>query len=185
MNAEVQGSEPRRSLWKVPALITGLVLTLAMLGNRFWDGWNWEFRGFVLVGALVFGVGLTYQLITRNVDKLAYRAAAGIALFAAFALVWGNFIQAADDVNPAALMYLWVPIVLTIGAALARLRPNGMTRALFATAVAQAVVIAIVLVVRNPQVTPWTAAVLRGFGGNAVYLVLFFVSAWLFRKAAH
>jgi hypothetical protein len=184
VNAEVQGSGPRRSLWKVPALITALVLTIAMLGNRFWDGWNWEFRGFVLVGALVFCVGLTYQLITRNEDKVAYRAAAGIALFAAFALIWGNFIQAADDVNPAAFMYLWVPIVLIIGAALARLRPIGMTRALFATALAQALVIAIVLIVRNAQVTPWTAAVLRGFAGNALFLALFCGSALLFRKAA-
>jgi hypothetical protein len=59
-----------------------------------------------------------------------------------------------------------------------------MARALFVTALAQALVLAIVLMVRNPGVTPWTAAVLRGFGGNAVFFMLFVGSALLFRKAA-
>jgi hypothetical protein len=183
MNATMQGGGPRRSLWKTPALITAIVLLIAVLGNRFVAGWNWELRGFVLVGSLVFGVGLAYQLITRNLDSIAYRAAAGIVLAATFALMWGNFIQAADDVNPAAVMYFGVPIVAIIGAAIARLRPTGMMLALFATALAQGLVMAMALIVRNPQVTPWSAAVLRGFGGNALFLALFLVSALLFRRA--
>jgi len=59
-----------------------------------------------------------------------------------------------------------------------------MARALFVTALVQALVLVIALIIRNPQVTPWTAAVLRGFGGNAVNVVLFVASALLFRKAA-
>jgi hypothetical protein len=174
----------RRSLWKGPALITAFLLLIPLLGNYFVEGWNWELRGFVLVGTLVFGLGLTYQLITRHVDTIAYRAAVGIALATAFVLVWGNFVQAADDVNPAALMYLWVPLVGIIGAARARFKPNGMARALFATALAQALVLAISLTVRDPQATPWTAPVLRGYGGNAFFFMLFVISALLFRKAA-
>ena len=57
---------------------------------------------------------------------------------AAFFLVWGNFVQAADDVNPAAVMYFAVPPMGIIGAAMARFRPAGMARALFVTALAQA-----------------------------------------------
>jgi hypothetical protein len=97
---------------------------------------------------------------------------------------YGNFVQAADDVNPAAMMYLGVPIVGIVAAAVARLRPNGMTRALFVTALAQALVLAIALIIRDPQATPWSWAVLRGFGGNALFLGLFIGSALLFRKAA-
>jgi hypothetical protein len=173
----------RRSLWKSPALITALVLLIPVLGNQF-GGWNWELRGLALVGTLLFGTGLTFQLITRNVDTTAYRAAVGVALVTAFLLVWVNFIQAADDVNPAAIMYFWVPIVGIIGAGMARFRPHGMARALFATAFAQALVLAIVLIVRDPQVTSWTAAVLRGSGLNAFFVMLFVGSALLFRTAA-
>jgi hypothetical protein len=184
MSTRTDDGGRRRSLWKGPALITALMLVIPALGNRFVDGWNWNPGGFVLLGVLVFGLGFAYELITRNVGTIAYRSAVGVALAAAFLLVWGNFVQAADDVNPAAVMYFAVPIVGIIAAAIARLRPNGMKRALFATALAQALVLAIALIIRNPQVTPWSWAVLRGFGGNAFFLALFIGSALLFRKAA-
>ena len=184
MNTKMHNGGRRRSLWKGPALTTAVILLLPLLGNYFVDGWNWPLRAFVLVGTIVFGLGLTYQLVTRNMDRdtIAYRAAVGIALVTAFVLVWGNFIQAADDVNPAAMMYLTVPLVGIIGAAVARFRPNGMARASFAVALAQALVLAIVLS-RNPPVTSWSAAVWRGFSGNALFLMLFVGSALLFRKA--
>jgi hypothetical protein len=172
-----------RSLWKSPALITALILLIPLLGNHFVDGWNWGFRGFVLAGTLLFGMGLTYELVTRNVDRIAYRAAVGVAFAAAFLLVWVNVVQFAD-VNPAAVMYFGVPIVGIIGAAMARFQPDGMARALFATALAQALVLASALIIRNPQVISWTPAVSRGFGLNAFFVMLFVGSALLFRKAA-
>jgi hypothetical protein len=177
------GGGRRRSLWKIPAIVTVLVLLIPFLGNLLVDGWNWNFGGFVLAGTLVFGTALAYELVTRNRDRIAYRAAAGVALAAAFVLVWMNFVQAADDVNPNAMIYLGVPIVGIIGAAMARLRPHGMALALFATAFAQAVVV-VALIIRNPQVTSWTSAASRGFGLNAFFVIVFFGSALLFRKAA-
>jgi hypothetical protein len=175
----------RRSLWKIPALITALILPIPLLGNHFVDGWNWPPGTFVVLAALLFSIGFTYELITRNRDAIAYRAAVGIAFAAAFLLTWGNFVQMAD-VTPAAAMYFGVPIVGLIGAAVARLRPKGMARALFVTAFAQILVLAaalIFLMTRNPQVTSWTAPEWRGFGGNAFFAMLFAGSALLFRKA--
>ena len=180
------GGGRRRSLWKSPALITALILLIPLLGNRFVDGWNWPPGTFVLLGTLLFSMGLTYQLVTRNRDAIAYRAAVGIAFAAAFLLAWGNFVQMAD-VTPAAAMYFGVPIVGVIGAAVARLRPKGMARALFATALAQSLVLAvalIMLITRNPQVTSWTPPELRGFCGNAFFAMLFVASALLFRHAS-
>jgi hypothetical protein len=104
---------------------------------------------------------------------------------ASFLLAWANLVQWAD-VNPAAVMYFGVPIVGIIGAAMARLRPNGMALALFATALAQALVLVAVLmmlITRNPEVTSWTPPELRGFGGNAFLVMMFVGSALLFRKA--
>jgi len=185
MNTNRHGGR-RRSLWKSPALITVLILLIPLLGNHFVDGWNWPPGAFVRVGAIIFGIGVTYQLVTRNRDAIAYRAAVGIAFATGFLLMWGNFVQMAD-VTRAAAMYFGVPIVLTIGAAVARLQPNGMARALFVTALAQALVLAaalIILTTRNPQVSSWTPPEWRGFGGNAFFVMLFVGSALLFRKAA-
>ena len=179
------GGGRRRSLWKSPALIAVLLVLILLLGNHFVDGWNWPPSAFAVVGTLVFGIGLAYQLVTRNVDAIAYRAAVGLAFVAAFLLAWGSLVQWAD-VNPAAVMYFGVPIVGVIAAAVARLRPNGMALALFVTALAQALVLGVVLIlliIRKPEVTTWTPPELRGFAGNAFIAMLFVGSALLFRKA--
>jgi hypothetical protein len=114
---------------------------------------------------------------------IAYRTAVGVALVTTFLLVWINFVQMADDVNPSAAMYFWVPLVGIISAAMARLKPDGMARALFATALAHALVLATVLMIRNSQDSSWTAGMWRGFALNALFVMLFFGSALLFRKA--
>ena len=179
------GGGGRRSFWKSPALITVLILLILLLCNHFVEGWNWPPRAFFTVGALIFCIGFTYQLVTRNKGALAYRAAVGIAFAAGLLLTWGNFVQMAD-VTPFAAMYFGVPIVGVIGAAVARLRPNGMARALFITALAQVMVLAaavIILITRNPEVASWTPPEWRGFGGNAFFGILFAGSAMLFRKA--
>ena|SRR5437899_5778956 len=187
MNTKTHDDGRRRSLWKTPALITALILGVPLLRSLFTGGWGWDIRAFLLVaavGTLLFGIGLTLQMLIRKLGTSAYRAGVGVALLAVFLLVWGNFVQGADNVNPAAFGYFVVPMVGMIGAAMARFQPNGMARVVFVTALAQALVLVVALVIRNPQVRPWTAAVLRGFAGNAVNALLFVASALLFRKAA-
>lgn len=172
----------RRSLWKSPALVTALVLLIPLMGNLFVEGWNWPLRGFVFAGVLVFATALTYQLVTRKIDSLAYRAAVAMALVAAFLLFWVNRVQAADDVNPVALWYFVVLPVGIVGAAIARFRASGMARALFVTALVQTLVLTAVLMTRNP-LAAWTPAALRGFGANAFFAMMFVSSALLFRSA--
>lgn len=174
----------RRSLWTTPVIITALVLLIPILGNQFVDGWNWPVRGFVLFGTLIFSMALAFQMITRNIDATAYRLALGITLVFSFGVFWGNWVQAADDVNPAALAYLIVPVVGVIGAVIARFRPAGMSLALSAMALTLAVLLARAFIVRNPDLTPWSAPVIRGFVGNTVDLAAFVVAALLFRTAA-
>ena len=183
------GGKRRGSLWKRPAWITALLLLIPFLGNHFVDGWNWDLGGFVVAGIFLFGTSLTYELVTRKADTIAHRAAVGIALAAALLLVWMNAVWLSDaheivgNDNPANAMFFGVPIVGIAGAAIARLRPNGMARTLFAMALAQALVTVIVLIIWLPQITSWVPAEVRMFGGNASLAVLFVGSALLFRKA--
>jgi hypothetical protein len=117
-------------------------------------------------------------------NNAAYRSAIGVALAAALLLVWlslgvGIIGKDGDSAN---LMYFGVLAVGTIGAVIARFQPHGMARALFATALAQAVVAAIALIARLGL--PWSGPVeillLNGF-----FIALFTASAWLFWRAAH
>src|SRR5689334_14021976 len=117
------------------------MVLLAVLADRFVEGWNWALPAFLLLGALVFGSGLAFQWMTRRVDSIAYRVAVGVALAATLVLLWMNRVQAADGVNPSALWFFVVPVVGIIGAAFARLQPARMALALFATALVQALIL--------------------------------------------
>jgi hypothetical protein len=116
-------------------------------------------------------------------EKSAYRAAVAIALGATLLLLWlsiGLGIIGKDH-NPANLMYLGVIAVGIIGALVARFRPQGMARALFATALAQALVGAIAWKARlGVPYSPRTVI----FGLSVLFVVLFVGSGWLFHRAA-
>lgn len=115
-------------------------------------------------------------------SNTAYRLAFGLALTAAFLIVWLNAaagLIGIEDDDPANLLYVGVLAIGFIGALIARFRPRGMARALFATALAQALVGAIALVLPN------TASFLQIVTLHAVLVALFLGAALLFRYAAH
>ena len=118
-----------------------------------------------------------------HINNTAYRSAIGVALAAAFILVWlslGVGIIGRDG-DPANLMYFGVVAVGIIGAILARLQPSGMARTMLAMAVAQALVTAIALAARLglPYSGPLEILLLNGF-----FVALFAGSAWLFQRGA-
>jgi hypothetical protein len=163
------------------ALVTGILLLVPWVAMQFTDHVVWSLFDFIVAGALLFGTGLTYELIARK-GAIAYRAAIGIALAAAFILIWMNLAvgMIGSEDNPANLMYIGVLAIGTIGAIIARLEPQGMSRALFATAVAQTLVAAIALVADLGA--PWNRPVQILFL-NAFFVMLFVGSALLFRRA--
>jgi hypothetical protein len=144
----------------------------------------WDVADFAFFGALLVGAGVTYELAARKTGNTAYRAAVGVALAAAFILVWVNGAVGiigteSDDAN---LMYGGVLAVGIIGAIIARFQPHGMARALFATALAQALVAGIALAAglgSTGPIWPLDILALTGF-----FVALFIGSALLFRKAA-
>jgi hypothetical protein len=149
---------------------------------------NWTLFDFAFMGALLFGTGLAYELATRKAVATVYRLAVGVALAAAFLLVWVNGAVGiiGNEGNPANLMYFGVLTLGVTGALIARFKPDGMARTLFATASAQALVPVIALMIWQPQATSWGAAGVFGvFVLNAFFVMLFVISALLFRRAAH
>ena len=79
------------------------------------------------------------------------------------------------------MMYFGVLLVGFVGAVIARLEPQGMSRALFATAFALALVPAIALFIGTPA---FANGVLAVFGLHASLAVPFVGSALLFRRAS-
>ena len=175
-----RGSRMRIAAWAAAALL----LLLPLVAMQFTDEVVWDVTDFAFAGALLVGTGVTFELAARKTGDNAYRAAVGVALAAAFILIWVNGAVGiiGSENNPANLMYFGVLAVGIIGALLARFQPLGMARALFATALAQTsvAVIAVIAGLGQPWSGPLELSALNGF-----FVALFLGSAWLFRRAAH
>ena len=164
------------------ALLTMSLLLIPLWGNRFVEGWNWTLSDFLGMGTLIFGTGLLYELIASRSAAPAYRAGIGLATATGFVLLWANLavgIIGPED-NPANLMYFGVLAVAFLGAVLVRFRPRALARVLFATAFAQALVPWLALANRSAELSPGFAPVLVL---NTVFVLLFFTSALLLRRA--
>src|SRR5688500_927904 len=171
------GIERRGSRWRIAVWGTAaLVLLLPLVAMQFTEDVAWDLADCAIFGAMLVGACGTYELAARMTRNSAYRAAVGVALAAAFILVWINLavgIIGSED-NPANLMYGGVLAVGIVGAIVARFQPHGMARALVATALAQALVAMIAMIAG------------LGFTGPSTvfFAALWLISAWLFRKAA-
>jgi hypothetical protein len=71
-------------------LPAALILLVPLLAMQFTDEVNWDLTDFAVVGALLIGTGLMYELASRKVGNIKYRAAVGVALVAALLLVWAE-----------------------------------------------------------------------------------------------
>lgn len=163
--------------WRLAAWGTaaGLIL-LPLFAMQFTDKVKWSPQDFGFAVAMVVGVGATYELTVWMTSNRAYRVAVGMALAAAFLLIWANAavgIIGSED-NAVNLWFDAVPAIGLVGTALARFRAQAMARAMAVTALAQVMVAVAVFV--------------AGFGFTGPLTVFFsamwLTSAWLFRKAA-
>jgi hypothetical protein len=167
-----RGSSWRLAAWSAAAFL----LLLPLVAMQFTDEVNWTTADFVVFGAMLACAGGAFELATRMTRNTAYRAAVGVALAAAFLLVWANGavgIIGSED-NPANLMFGGVLAVGLVGAAVARFRPQGMARALVATALAQVLAAVVAAVAGMGYI----------FVATAFFAALWLGSAWLFRRAA-
>ncbi|MDP8905531.1 MAG: hypothetical protein M3N29_09535 [Chloroflexota bacterium] len=165
-------------------LVVALMLMLPLLAMHFSDDVVWSLSDFAVAGALLLATGLMYQFAARKAHNFAYRAGVAVALGAGLFLVWVVLAVGAIGVegDPADLMYLGVLGVGTVGAVIARFQPEGMARAVLATAFAQALVAVIALIAGKHEAP--TSSVAEILGVNAFFVALFIGSAWLFRRAA-
>ncbi|WP_340102921.1 hypothetical protein [Rhodohalobacter sp. 8-1] len=121
------------------ALVTAALLAIPLVAMAITNEVNWSLYDFLFAGILIFGAGALYVFIRRQSESMMYRIASGLALLSALFLIWSNLavgIIGSED-NVANYMYFGVVLILIIGVALSRFRPQGMALALFSTALAQ------------------------------------------------
>jgi hypothetical protein len=163
--------------WGAVALLLLLLLPLVL-------GAPWTLFDYIVAGALLGGAGLVLELVVRASGSLAYRAGAGLALAAAFLLIWVNgavgFLGNED--NPANLMFAGVIATAVLGSVIAGFRAKGMAGAMFAAAAAQVTVGVIALT--QGWTSPGNAGLYEVVMGTSVFGAMWLLSGGLFRKAA-
>jgi hypothetical protein len=164
------------------ALATAFLLLIPLVAMQFTKEVVWTLADFAIAGGLLFGTGLTYAVVSRMGSNGSYRLAVGVAVAAGLLLIWGNlavgFIGSED--NPANLLFGAVPVVAFVGALVARFRPLGMARVMFAAALTQFAVPLVAAAIWRPEVNLGMLYVLVL---NTVFAGIWVTSGWLFRRA--
>lgn len=176
-----------RDLLKIGAIAAGLLL-IPLIAMVLTAEVVWGPGDFLIAWILLAGAGSVYKLISGRMGYTAYKYAVGIAVFTALLLVWMNLAVGliGNEDNPANLLYAGVLVVGILGVLIARLQPRGMSRALFLTALAQALVPFIAILIWKPPMSTveQSLGVLGVIVLNMVFVVLWGVSGWLFWKVA-
>lgn len=164
-------------------LLAAVILLPPWVGMRFTGEVQWNAADFLFAGGLVAAVATTYELAATRTRNRAYRAAVGVALAAAFVLVWVNAAVGiiGSENHPANRMFHGVLVVAIVGALIARFRPGGMAAALAATAAAQAAVGIYAVAAGLGSGPKWPLDILLL---SAAFAGLWATSAWLFARSA-
>lgn len=146
------------------------------IAMRITDEVNWGPEDFVVMGAMLAALCFGLELAMRMSKRASYRFAAALALGGGFCMTWVNLAVGivGEPGNPANLMFALVLLLALLGAAIARLRPAGMARAMAATAMLQGVVVLCAAWLRS----------LEGVVVSAAFVPLWLLAALLFRHAA-
>lgn len=172
----------RKSFLPVILVPSCILMIPAVAMSAQAEGWVWNAADFVVCWIIIASAVFTYKIVASRAPNPAYRVAAGLGVVTGLILLWINGAVGliGSENNPANLMYGGVLAVGLTGAAIARLRPLGMSWALFATAVAQFMVPVIAVMIWRPDFSP---GVVQVFGLNSCFVLLFAASAFLFRRA--
>src|SRR5688572_28735226 len=85
------GARQRGSRWRIAVWGTAaLLLLLPLMAMQFTDEVNWDETDFIVFGAMLAVACGTLESAARMTGNTAHRAAVGVAVVAAFLLIWIN-----------------------------------------------------------------------------------------------
>ena len=169
---QLRGNLVRALVWGGAACL----LLLPWVAMQFdAEGVHWTAGDFVVMGAMLLAVCITYEIAARLARNNAYIVASGLAAGGGFLMVWANLAVGiiGNENNPVNDLFFGVVAVPLLGALLVRLRPGPLVWVMVATAVAQVAVC----------LYAWLAGHGHVFVFTGVMCVLWLASATLFHKA--
>ena len=178
----MQNTKKRLTIW---ATIVVIILMIPLVAMQFTQEIRWNLLDFIIMGVVLFGIGLAYELIAKKSQKTVYRVAFVIGFLGAFLLFWVNGAVGiiGSEGQSANLLYGAVFMVGLVGSLVSRFQPKGMARTLFVAAIVQMMIPAIALFIWPPPETSWLPSIFGVFVLSGFFAILFILSALLFRRA--
>jgi hypothetical protein len=170
----------RKSLLSV-LLLPLIPLLIPLVGTLTSEQWQWHVRTFVAAWVIMTGFGFAYKFVTRKAGSVTYRVATGLALVAAFVLLWRTAVRTSEIENPANLLCAVTLVIGAVGSLLAHFKPFGMARTLAVAATVQFFIPAILILFWPRDFRP---VVIGDVGANCGFVLMFAASAFLFRRAS-
>lgn len=68
---------------------TVLILTVPLVAMQFSDDVDWNWFDFAVIGGLLIGTGLTYELLANRLNK-KYRGVVAVVLLGTLFLIWAE-----------------------------------------------------------------------------------------------
>ena len=164
------------SPWRIIGWGTVAALLLApLVAMQFTSEVDWDETDFIAMGFIFGSLGLALEFMVTRSDSTAYRIASGVAILAAFLLIWANLAvgMIGSEANPYNLLFGAVLAIAFVGSIATRFRPNGM-----------AVVTAFAGLTQILVAAGGLSTDARGAFFSAVLGGLWLVAALLFRKSA-
>jgi hypothetical protein len=162
--------------WRLVGWGTVAALLLApLVAMQFTSEVDWDETDFIAMGFILGSLGLALEFMVSRSGSIAYRIASGIAVLAAFLLIWANLAvgMIGSENDPHNLLFGGVLAIALVGAIALRFRPAGMALATAAAGVAQ-IAIAVGGIATDP----------RGAFFGSILGGLWLLAALLFRKSA-
>ena len=174
-----QRSLPRAFFWV--ALVTVIILSIPLVAMQFTNQVDWKPVDFIVMGALIFGTGSSYVLLTRTSPNIIHRAAVAMAIGSTLLLIWVNLAVGliGSGPNAANLMYIGIVIIVIAGTFLSRFTIKGMERVMFITALTLLLFAVIQLLTKMNEYPG--SSVTEVIAINAFFATLFAVAGLLFR----
>ncbi len=164
------------SPWRIIGWGTIAALLLApLVAMQFTSEVDWDESDFIAMGFVFGSLGLALEFMVTRSESIAYRIASGIAILAAFLLIWANLAvgMIGSEANPYNLLVGGVLAIVLVGSIAVRFRPMGMAIVTGAAGLTQ---IAIAIGGLSTDA--------RGAFFSAVLGGLWLLAALLFRKSA-
>src|SRR4051812_27735272 len=97
----------------IVGVVTTLLLLIPFVAMQFTAEVNWSMTDFIVMGALIFVIGMSYVLVAQYATNFAFKVAIAFSFGAIFFLIWTNLAVGliGGGPNPGNLMYIGVVAV--------------------------------------------------------------------------